>query len=555
MEKLKDDNIALQRHLDQALAISIDKDEVIRSQGDQIAGLQQTIADMQEKMEEGIKKGWQLDELKRMLFGKRSERFIAEEQETKNAIQQTFGADFDATEIEDIIKEASKSKPSTEEHLQALKEKTSRKRKRHIGRKGKQRRPFATHIETKTVVIDTPGDKTGFKSMGVKRTIYYDYVPGKIVKVIEEHPQYISEDGEKIISAAPVKPRMVESGIVGNNLLAHMHTERFVYYVPYYRQLQRFQRTLGLSFAPSTVNHWEKVCYKKLLRLLKVFKRELLKADYIKADETSLKYVNDIGKGKASNGWLWIFYSPELKIILFEFHPTRGHEVPLEVLKGFKGTLQTDGLSSYETAFEDNEDVDLMGCLVHIRRGFEKSLKQNKALADEFLTLINIIYRIEAYATRKGLDKSGRLALRQRFSKRVLDKIKARLLEIQAQNLPPDSPIVKAVNYGLNQWHKLRHFLENGKIDPDNNSTERAIRPITLFRKNSLFAGNQHGGQRAALFYSLVETCKLNNIDPFEYFQDIYERLHDCPANELIHLLPSHWKPAMVNGDSACANV
>jgi hypothetical protein len=103
--------------------------------------------------------------------------------------------------------------------------------------------------------------------------------------------------------------------------------------------------------------------------------------------------------------------------------------------------------------------------------------------------------------------------------------------------------MAKAITYACNQWDRIQLLLQNGRIEADNNSVERAIRPITLFRKNSLFAGNEHGGERAALFYSLVETCKLNGIDPFEYLQDIYNRLHDCPANELINLLPPHWKP------------
>ena len=142
-----------------------------------------------------------------------------------------------------------------------------------------------------------------------------------------------------------VLPRMVERGTVSNRLLAHLHCERFVYYTPYYRQLQRFERTMGFSFAASTVDHWEEVCYKKLKRLLKLLKKTIQQASYIKADETTLKYLHDEGTGKAANGWLWVFLAPEIKLILFEFHAGRAHDVPKDILKDFKGVLQTDALT------------------------------------------------------------------------------------------------------------------------------------------------------------------------------------------------------------------
>lgn len=240
---------------------------------------------------------------------------------------------------------------------------------------------------------------------------------------------------------------------------------------------------------------------------------------------------------------MWVFHAPEHKLVLFEFHPGRAHDVPKEILKDFAGTLQTDALSSYTTAFKQNDKVTLMSCLAHIRRGFKKAQRQNKELADQVLVYFNIIYRIEAYAKGKHFTSDQRLALRQKYSKPFFDKIRSWLNEQKDEHVP-DSLLAKAINYAINQWNKLRILFLDGKIDVDNNSTERAIRPITLFRKNSHFASNEHGGERAALFYSLVESCKLNGIDPFEYLADAYDRLHDCTAAELIQLLPSNWEPA-----------
>ena len=538
--KLREEKQQLSRWLAAEQDRGIDKDRQIAALQDIIGQLKEQLAELQQKQEDGLRKEWQLKELQTMLFGQRSEKFVPEPAATQAAIQQTLGADFDAAELETIIQQAA-APVSTESIAQAIL-KTSRKRKRHQAHKG-GRRAIPTHIETETIVFDLPGDKTGLKPMGKKVSVYYDFVPGKLIKKIEEHLQYKMQDGDTIL-CTPVLPRMIERGTVSNALLAHLHSERFVYYVPYYRQLQRFQRTMGLSFAASTVDHWEEVCYKKLKRLLKLLKKLIQQARYIKADETTLRYLHDVGQGKASTGWLWVFLAPELKLILFEFDSTRAHQVPQEILKDFKGDLQVDGLSSYTAAFKDNDGVTLLGCLVHIRRGFQKAQKQNKALAGEVLTYFNIIYKIEAYADTQKLDDEQRLALRKKYTKPFLDKIETWLLEQQAQDPVPGTPMAKAITYALNQWDRVQRFTEVAALDLDNNSIERAIRPITLFRKNSLFASNAHGGERAALYYSLVESCKLNGIDPFEYLHDVYNRLHDCPASELIHLLPPYWKPA-----------
>jgi transposase len=531
---LKEDKDQLKRWLSNEQERGIDKDRLIASLEKTVAELQEALAS---KADEALRKDWRLKELQEMLFGQRSEKFIPDQAATQTAIQQTLGDEFDKKEIEAIIEQTIVS--SVTDTPEVTTSKTSRRRKHHKAHKG--RRPIATHLETETIVYDLAGDKTGMKAMGKKVSVYYDIIPGKLIRKEEHHLQYKSADGK--IHCTAVQPRMIERGIVSNRLLAHLHSERFVYYMPYYRQQQRFERLTGVCFAASTIDQWEEVCYKKLKRLLKLLKKTIQTANYIKADETSIKYLHDEGQGKAANGWMWVFHAPEHKLVLFEFHPGRNHDVPQEILKDFAGTLQTDALSSYTAAFKQNDKVTLMSCLAHIRRGFKKAQRQNKELADQVLVYFNIIYRIEAYAKRKQFTPDQRLALRKKYSKPFFDKIRSWLNEQKDEHVP-DSLLAKAINYANNQWDKLNILFLNGRIDVDNNSTERAIRPLTLFRKNSFFASNEHGGERAALFYSLVESCKLNGIDPFEYLSDVYDRLHDCTVAELLQLLPSNWKPA-----------
>lgn len=536
LEAKNEESLKLNRYLHQAHEIMLDREHQIGELQNKIEALENENALLKAKVAEGEKKSWQLQELCEMLQGKRSEKFIPEHEKVDAAIQQTLGPDFDITELEEIIKIA-----STKSDVQQVDEqirKGNRKKKRHLAHFGRRVQPSC--VEVVTEVIDIDGDKTGLIPMGKKVTTYYEYQPGKIIKIQQERLQYRTED--KKIVCEPVKPRLVEKGTVGNSLLAHLHTRRFGYGDPYTRQLRYIKSTTGISFAASTVNGWEELTFRKLLRLLRCMRKVIVQSSYIKADETRLEYLNDIGEGKASRGWLWVFLSEEQKLVLFEFNPSRGHKVPQQVLKDFKGTLQADGLGSYVAAFKDNEEVDLMTCLSHIRRGFKKAEKYDKKLASEALTLFNIIYRIEAFAERKKMTDDQRLALRQKYSVPFLDQIHAWLLEQQQADHVPGTPIYKAVNYALGQWYKLKAFTTLGYVDADNNGVERAIRPVTNYRNNSMFAGNEHGAERVALFYSLIESCKLNDIDPYTYLNDIYDRLHDCPAHELINLLPHNWK-------------
>jgi len=216
--------------------------------------------------------------------------------------------------------------------------------------------------------------------------------------------------------------------------------------------------------------------------------------------------------------------------------------VPKELLKDFTGKLQTDGHSAYKKAFKENDDVTLITCLVHIRRWFIKAAGHNRALAEYFLNETRIIYAIEDFADRQQLTPDQRLEIRQKHLAPILDHLANWLQEQKSGNgFPPDSPIGQAFTYAGNHWHMLYELLKDGRLLLDNNEVERAIRPVTLYRRNSLFAGNEHGAERAALYFSLLETCKLHNIDPYEYLCDVYDRIYDCPAHQLEELLPHKW--------------
>ena len=492
-----------------------------------------------EKAEEGLKKSWQLDEFKRMLFGKKSERYTAYSSDIVSGKQSSLGNVFDTDDIEAVIA-ISRARATATKELEAQQsgKKANRHTKRHHVNRGPRSRQI-NRVEVVTTVVDYEGDKTGMKSFGKKVVSIFDYRPGSIVKTETHYLKYINKEGQ--IFKEPVPVRVIERGTVSNRLVAQMHIEKYVYYMPYYRQLQKLRR-MGISFAASTVNDWEEICYSKLKRLLKLMKKIVNSHDYLQMDEVYLKYVNDVAKGACSNGFFWVTNVPGKKLVLFEFDPSRGGDVPMELLKGFAGRLQTDGHSAYKSAFKNNDGVTLITCLVHIRRYFIKALSNNRALAEHFLNETRIIYAIEDFADRKQLTPEQRVEVRGKYLVPILDHITGWIQEQKDNDcFPPDSPIGAAFTFAGNHWHMLYELLKDGRLLLDNNGVERALRPVTLYRKNSLFAGNEHGAERAALYFSLLETCKLNDIDPYEYLCDIYDRIYDCPAHQLEELLPHKW--------------
>ena len=494
---------------------------------------------LQEKIEEALRKGWRIDELKQMLFGHKSERMVNYSDDVHGrqlSLGEILSTNASVEEVIAASRARILAKEELEKQLQTGTKRTNRHQKRHQGRKGQKRRQY--QVEEIIEGVDYAGDKTGMKKCGMRVSVVYDYQPGKIIKKETRYLKYI--DADQKIYKAPVPPRIIEKGRVSNRMVAMMHVEKYVYHMPYYRLIKKLQRQ-GAHFAASTVNDWEEICYKKLKRLLKLLKKIIVEHDYAQIDEVPIKFVNDVGKGKCSSAYFYVVNVPRKNLVYFEFNASRAAEVSKELLQGFKGKLQCDGLSSYKSAFKDNEEVTLLTCLAHIRRGFFKAKTNNKILAQHFLNETRVIYDIEAYCDNKKISDEARTKIRQQYIKPILDQ----LLDWMNKNRSPliaDSPIARAFTYAINHWALMYEYVNDGRILPDNNGVERAIRPVTLYRRNSLFAGNEHGAQRAALFLSLLETCKLNNVDPLEYLCDVYDRIYDCPASGLEELLPHKWK-------------
>ena len=344
-------------------------------------------------------------------------------------------------------------------------------------------------------------------------------------------PRFISFKG--VIAELPVFP--IEKGIAGPGLLAQIMIDKFVDYLPIYRQIKRFKRE-GIKMSSSTINGWQESICNLLWPLYENLKHRVLSQGYFQADETPIAVLDKYRKGKTNRGYHWVYYCPLEKTVFFDYNKGRSREGPSKLLKYFKGYLQTDGYAVYDT-FENKKEITHLNCMAHARRGFEKALGYNKAKAEYAMGMFQKLYDIERQAKEKGMSPQERHTFRLDHALPVLNELGKWIVETYKTSLPK-SAIGQATAYCIPRWDKLMNYLKDGSLEIDNNLAENAIRPIALGRKNYLFAGSERGAERAAMFYSFFGICKKNNVNPFNWLKRVLEVIPEHKANKLHELLP-----------------
>lgn len=374
------------------------------------------------------------------------------------------------------------------------------------------------------------------------------FIPAQAVVV--EHVQYIygcrpceKNEIEPPVVKAPMPQPAFPGSFASPSAVAYVMTKKYVDAMPLYRQEQQFSRN-GVELSRQTLANW--VVRGATQWLVKVYDRlheELLQRKYLHADETTLQVLHEPGRAADSKSYMWLYRSGRdgPAIVLYEYQESRKKEHPKEFLKGFKGYLHVDGYSGYH----DVENVTLVGCWSHARRGFDEAIKslpiaeQKKPTAARVgLQYCNELFKIERGLKDETPEK--RHAGRQKQSRPVLDAFSAWLHEQSVQVLPK-SALGSAITYCLNQWRKLVVFLEDGNLELDNNRAERSIKPFVIGRKNFLFSNTPRGARASAITYSLVETAKENELDPFMYLEHLFQRLPNMDTDDaqaMSELLP-----------------
>ncbi|MDR3712340.1 MAG: IS66 family transposase [Puia sp.] len=466
---------------------------------------------------------YELRDMKRLLFGRKSERFLP----------QSPTAQLDLLQF---MSETAQPAAITQE-MKVVKKQTA-----EIKPTGRHALP--AHLPKVDIVLEPLEDTSGLEKIGEEITEQLDYAPGKLLVRRFIRPKYArmvaDGTGYTEVLIAPLPDFPIDKGIPAPGLLAQILVDKHVDHLPIYRQIKRYQRD-GVKLSASTISGWLDATADLLQPLGQELIKVVFSGDYVQADETPLPILNGETKGAVHTGYLWAYHSPPDQLIFYDFQPGRGKDGPIHLLKDYTGYLQTDGYGVYEhAAIGGRTDIMLMHCMAHARRYFEKALDNDKQRAEHFLTEVQKLYAIERRAREANLSVGEILALRQQEALPLLDALKKWLQDNYMQVLPK-SKIGKAIAYSLPRWDRLSLYTTDGRLQLDNNNIENAMRPVALGRKNFLFAGSNEGGKRLALFYSLLASCKKQEVNPWEYLRDVLERMPRSKISQLRDLLPDRW--------------
>ena len=347
-------------------------------------------------------------------------------------------------------------------------------------------------------------------------------------------------EGEVRTAELPAQP--IDKGRPGPGLLAQVITAKYADHVPLNRQSEIFARH-GVTLARQTLCDWVAEGATLLAPLYEDLKASVLASKVVHTDDTPVP-VLDRTRTTTREGRLWVYIgSPAPRDIVYDYTPTHSRAGPLMFLAGYRGYLQADAYAGYDALYTSGTVVEV-GCLAHARRYFWDAKAADPARALPALGFIQQLYRVETEA--KGLAPETRRARREEQSRPILDRFK-QWLDDQADRVLPKSPIGEAVGYARGQWTALTRYLEGGDLAIDNNVSERALRKVVVGRANWLFCGSDEGGQRAAILYSIVATCKEHAVDVWAYLQDVLERIPTHPDRRRAELLPRNWKAARVS--------
>ena len=366
-----------------------------------------------------------------------------------------------------------------------------------------------------------------------------DYVPAKLQVIRHIRLKYACkscegvEDDGPTVKIAPVPVQLLPKSIASEGLIAHLIVSKFADGLPLYRQQKIFGR-LGIELSRATMANWVVKASQKCRPLIDLLEKEIRGGPLINADETPYQVLNEPGRHNTSKSYMWVFKGGQENspALLYQYHRTRSGDAALSFLKDYQGYIQSDAFSGYEY-LSGKKGITHVGCWAHARRYFVNVVKakkknrskriQPKSLADEALEFIGRLYQIEKEAKVKNLEPQEIYQLRQEKAKPVLTSFKT-WLDAKQPITPPKGLLGKAVSYALKHWDKLIVYIEDGRLSPDNNAAENAIRPFVVGRKNWLFAGHPNGAEAGATFYSLVETAKANRLEPYNYLRYIFEK-------------------------------
>lgn len=466
--------------------------------------------------------------LRRTLFGRSSERYIKED---PNQLSLDFYGLVQLEEEKVYLNSVSKRNPSAKDCSLV---------KRHPVRK-----PLPEHLVRRREVIEPNTLPEDAKYIGEEITEILEYIPGELYVREIVRKKYALKDGAGIIIAELPGLPLPRSN-AGASLLANILVSKYQDHQPLYRQIEILKRN-GVHLAASTVNDWCASAINLLEPLYQQLKKNVLRCDYIQVDESTIPVLDRDKPGAARKGYHWVVRSPENHQLFFHYDKgSRAQYVVVDLLKDFKGSVQSDGYGAY-AIYEKKQDVLLLGCWAHARRKFEQALGNDPPRAEYALEQISKLYELELQSVDNHFTKEQIEILRKEQSYPILRDFE-KWIDLNYCQVLPKSKIGIALSYTYGIYQRLVRYVLDGRYRIDNNLAENAVRPLALGRKNYLFCSNHLSAERTAMIYSLLGTCKIQGVNPIIWLTDVLNRIQDHSIQKLDELLPGKWNPlALIN--------
>ena len=415
-------------------------------------------------------------------------------------------------------------------------------------RQERERAPrLPEHLPIKEIIIEPQEVKAApeqWRCIGEEVTEQLDYIPGSFRRLRLIRRKYVHRQERHLPPViAPLSPMLQERCLAAPSLLAHAFICRYCDHLPWYR-IEAIYAALGVALSRQNLCNWSGMAAGACGLVVKEIGREVFAGGYVQIDETPIDYLVP-GHGQTKTGYLWVVNNPVSGRVFFVWHTSRAAACLESIVpRDFAGVIQCDGYSAYDAfagGTERTGQIQLAGCWAHVRRGFFEA-REHTPDAAWVLTQIQALYHIEEQLREARAGPEDRKSTRQIQSRPLIEAIHQQLQWLgRSHKHLPQSLMGQAMRYALGQWESLLLFLEDGRLEIDNNLCENEIRPSAIGKKNWLFIGDAKAGDRAAVFYTLIGNCRRLQIDAQAYLEDLFTRLPAMTNHQIPEITPTAW--------------
>lgn len=463
-------------------------------------------------------------------------------------VRRVFGSSSERLErnqLELLLQLSESSKPANEEIVSLKPEAIPGSPRKNGGRQERlpQDLPVVEEVLDPEPVKQKPQD---WRCIGQEVSEQLDYEPARFLRRRTIRRKYVHrKDLDAVPVIAPLPERLLDRSLPAPGLLAHILVSKYCDHLPLYRQEQIFRQRHRVHLPRQTLARWVELASEWLKPIYEQIRTGVLAGGYVQMDETPIEYLEP-GNGQTKQGYFWTAHRPKGESF-YHWETSRAAACLENIIpENFSGKVQCDGYSGYRAFANARKGaVELAGCWAHVRRKFYEALEQSPRVAGWLVRQIQHLYRIEEQLRQQRAGPRLRQAIRASQSRPIVQRIQRAVTRLKGSGrYLPQSLLSQAMDYTLGQWPTLEVYLQDGRIELDNNLVENAIRPTALGKKNWLFIGDAGAGQRSAIIYTIIESCRRRGLDPLAYLRDVLSRLPNMTNHQIPEVLPAAWAKA-----------